>query len=120
LGLHVFEAAIASGLLLYLILLGVLRVEWQFLAGAVLALVGLVGGGSAGIVYHLRLRKALARLGKSTRGWLWSPVSCHRLLDEKGQEEVFPWFRLGAAGFIVCLAGIGLVAVAAVKAAFAR
>jgi len=116
----VFEAAIASGLLLYLILLGVLGVEWQFVAGAVLALIGLVGGGGAGIVYHLCLRKALTRLGKTTRGWLWSPVSCHRLLDEQGQAEVLPWFRLGATGFVVCLAGIGMVAVAAVKAAFAR
>jgi hypothetical protein len=116
----VFEAAIASVLLLYLILLGALGVEWQFLAGAGLALTGLVGGGGAGIVYHLALRRALARLGASTRGWLWSPVSCHRLLDEQGRVEVLPWFRLGAAGFFVCLAGIGMVAVALVKAMFAR
>ena len=115
-----FEAAIASVLLLYLILLGVLGVEWQFVAGAGMALVGLVGGGGAGIVYHLALRRALARLGASTRGWLWSPVSCHRLLDEQGRGQVLPWFRLGAAGFFVCLAGIGMVAVALVKATFAR
>ena len=115
-----FEAAIASVLLLYLILLGVLGVEWQCVAGAALTLVGLVGGGGAGIVYHLALRRALARLGASTRGWLWSPVSCHRLLDEQGRVEVLPWFRLGAAGFFVCLAGIGMVAVALVKAMFAR
>ena len=53
-----FEAAIASVLLLYLILLGVLGVEWQCVAGAALTLVGLVGGGGAGIVYHLALRRA--------------------------------------------------------------
>jgi len=119
-GTHVFEAAIASVLLLYLILLGVLGGGWQFVAGAGLALVGLVGGGGAGIVYHLALRRALARLGASTRGWLWSPVPCHRLLDEQGRGQVLPWFRLGAAGFFVCLAGIGMVAVALVKATFAR
>jgi hypothetical protein len=79
-----------------------------------------VGGGGAGIVYHLALRRALARLGASTRGWLWSPVPCHRLLDEQGRGQVLPWFRLGAAGFFVCLAGIGMVAVALVKATFAR
>jgi hypothetical protein len=116
----VFEAAIASVLLLYLILLGVLGVAWQFVAGAILTLAGLVGGGGAGIVYHLALRRALTRMGASTRGWLRSPVSCHRLLDEQGRATVLPWFRLGAAGFLVCLAGIGMVAVAAVKAMFAR
>jgi hypothetical protein len=42
------------------------------------------------------------------------------LLDDQGRGEVLPWFRLGAAGFFVCLAGIGMVAVAAIKAAFAR
>jgi hypothetical protein len=115
----VFEAAIATVVLLYLLLLGVLGIEWQLAAGAALALVGLVGGGGAGIVYHLALRRALVRVGASTRGWLWSPVSCHRLLDEQGRAEVLPWFRVGAAGFVVCLAGIGMVAVAAVKAAFA-
>jgi hypothetical protein len=115
----VFEAAIATVVLLYLLLLGVLGIEWQFAAGGALALVGLVGGGGAGIVYHLALRRTLVRLGMSTRGWLWSPVSCHRRLDEQGRAEVLPWFRVGAAGFVVCLAGIGMVAVAAVKAAFA-
>jgi hypothetical protein len=115
----VVEATLATVVLLYLLLLGVLGVEWQFMAGAALALVGLVGGGGAGVVYHLALRKALGRLGASRRGWLWSPVSCHRLLDEPGRAQVLPWFRVGAAGFFVCLAGIGMVAVAAVKAAFA-
>ena len=105
---------------MYLIVLGVLAVEWQFMVGAVLALAGLLGGGAAGIVYHLALRRALARVGASTRGWLWSPVSRHRLLDEQGRGEVLPWFRLGAAGFFVCLAGMGMVAVAAIKATFAR
>jgi hypothetical protein len=115
----VFEAAIATVVLLYLLLLGVLGLEVQFLAGAVLSLVGLLGGGGAGVVYHVALRRALARLGESERGWLWSPVSCHRLLDERGRAEVLPWFRLGAAGFLVCVAGIGMVAVAVVRAAFA-
>jgi hypothetical protein len=116
----VVEAAIASILLMYLILLGVLGIELQFTFGAGMVLVGLLGGGGAGIVYHLALRRSLMRLGASTRGWLWSPVSRHRLLDEQGRGEVLPWFRIGAAGFFVCLAGIGMVAVAAVKATIAR
>ena len=114
-----FEAIIASALLMYLILLGVLGIAWEFTAGAILALAGLAGGGAAGIVYHLALRRALARLGAGKRGWLWSPVSCHRLLDEQGRGEVLPWFRIGAAGYFVCLAGIGMIGVAIVKAMFA-
>ncbi len=115
-----FEAAIASVLLVYLVLLGTLGVELQLTLGAGLALVGLLGGGGAGIVYHLALRRALERLGASKHGWLWSPVSRHRLLDDQGLREVLPWFRLGAAGFFVCLAGMGMVTVAVIKAMVAR
>jgi hypothetical protein len=47
-------------------------------------------------------------------------VSRHRLLDEQGLGQVLPWFRLGATGFFVCLAGIGMVTVAAIKTTFTR
>ena len=114
-----FEAAIATAVLLYLLLLAVLGVEWQLVIGSGLTLVGLVGGGGAGIVFHVALRKALARVGASTRGWLWSPVSCHRHLDEEGRGQVLPWFRTGAAGFFVCLAGIAMVAIAIARAVLA-
>jgi hypothetical protein len=114
-----FEAAVALALLFYLLLLALPGIEMQVLLGVFLALAGLVGGGSAGIIYHLALRAALGRVGASTRGWLWSPVSRHHLLDERGQRQVLPWFRVGAAGFLVCLAGIGMVAVAILRAVLA-
>ena len=114
-----FEAAVALALLCYLLLLALPGIEVQFLAGGLLTLVGLLGGGGAGIVYHLALRGALARLGASTRGWVWSPVSRHALLDEEAKRRVLPWFRVGAAGFFVCLAGIGMVAVAILRTATA-
>jgi len=116
----VFEAALACALLFYLLMLALPGIEWQFLVGGVLTFAGLVGGGGAGIVYHLALRKALVRLEASTAGWLWSPVSRHSLLDEIGRKRVLPWFRIGAAGFFLCLAGIGMVAVAILRTAFAR
>jgi hypothetical protein len=116
----VFEACFVFGLLAYLFLLAVPEAMWQLLFGSIFALVGLVGGGGAGIVYHLALRRTLVRLGSGVRGWLWSPVSLHHLLDDRGRREVLPWFRVGAAGFVVCLAGIGMVAVAIFKAALAR
>jgi hypothetical protein len=80
--------------------------------------VGLVGGGGAGLVYHLALREALSRTKRGARGWLWSPVSRHGDLDEVGRRKVLPWFRLGAAGFLLCIAGIGMVGVAAIRAWF--
>ncbi|HJX53606.1 MAG TPA: hypothetical protein VJ801_12640 [Polyangia bacterium] len=110
-----FETFFVFGLVAYLFLLAVPGAMWQLSLGALVALVGLVGGGGAGIVYHLALRRTLVRLGSYARGWLWSPVSLHRLLDERGRREVLPWFRVGAVGFFLCLAGIGMVAVAIFK-----
>jgi hypothetical protein len=116
----VLELAVAVLVLLYLLLLTLPGIELQAVLGAVATLVGLLGGGSAGIVYHLALRRTLSRLEQSTRGWLWSPVSRHALLDELGRRQVLPWFRAGAAGFFLCVAGIGLVTAAVVRAALAR
>jgi hypothetical protein len=113
----VFELAIALGILGYSLLLLVPPIEWQMQGGACVALFGLFAGGGAGIVYHVALRKALVRLGACTRGWVWSPVACHRLLDDRGRRDVLRWFRLGAMGFVVCLAGLGLCAAATVRAA---
>ncbi len=115
-----FEAAVAMLMLGYLLLLVLPGIAWQFTAGALLTCIGLVGGGAAGFVYHLALRKALVRLGVETRGWLWSPVSRHHALDQRGRREVLPYFRIGAAGFVLCLAGMGMIAAAAVRATLAR
>jgi hypothetical protein len=114
------EAAVACGLLLYLLVLAVPGIELLVMAGIVVTLVGLVGGGGAGLVYHIVLRNALLRLGAETHGWLWSPVSRHAALDESARRKVLPWFRLGAAGFFVCMVGIGMIAVAVLRATVAR
>lgn len=111
------EAAIAIALLGALLLLALPGIELQMVLGILLTLVGLLGGGGAGIIYHLKLHQALLRLGCGTRGWLLKPVSRHGLLDEAARRQVLPWFRLGAAGFVVCVAGIGMVVVAVLRAA---
>ncbi|MBN2575103.1 MAG: hypothetical protein JXP73_11120 [Deltaproteobacteria bacterium] len=111
------EAAVACGLLLYLLLLALPSIELQVVTGVAVTLVGLVGGGGAGLIYHLALRSALLRLGARTEGWLWSPVSRHGELDEQARRKVLPWFRLGAAGFFACMAGIGMIVVAVLRAA---
>lgn len=111
-----FEVAIAVLVFLYLLVLALPGIEWQFAIGTIAALVGLVGGGGAGIVYHLALHAALLRLEQGTRGWLWSPVSRHGGLDDAGRRAVLPWFRVGAAGFFLCIAGIGVIGVAVLRA----
>ena len=111
-----FEVAIAGLVFVYLLFLAVPGIEQQVVIGAIAALVGLVGGGGAGLIYHLALREALSRTKRGRHGWLWSPVSRHAELDEPGRQRVLPWFRLGAAGFVLCIAGIGMVAVAALRA----
>ncbi len=111
-----FETGIAALVFLFLLLLALPGVGWQLVIGAALALIGLLGGGSAGIVYHHRLHRTLLRMGESTRGWLWAPVSRHAVLDDLGRREVLPWFRVGAAGFLACLAGIGMFVVALLRA----
>lgn len=113
-----FEVAIAGFVFVYLLLLAVPTIELQVVLGTIAALVGLVGGGGAGIVYHLALREALLRTKHGTRGWLWSPVSRHDDLDEIERRRVLPWFRIGATGFVLCIAGVGMVGVAAIRAWF--
>jgi hypothetical protein len=111
----VIEAGIAFLVLCYLLLLALPGIEWQTAIGCALTLMGLLGGGSAGIVYHWRLRTTLVRMGEGTRGWVWAPVSRHGALDERGRHDVLRYFRIGAAGFVMCLAGIGVVAVALLR-----
>ncbi len=111
-----FEVAVAGLVFVYLLLLAIPGIEQQLALGILAASVGLVGGGGAGIVYHLALREALLRTKAGVRGWLWSPVSRHAELDDLGRRKVLPWFRLGAAGFALCIAGIGMVGVAALRA----
>jgi hypothetical protein len=111
-----FELAFVAAVLGYLMLLALPGPEAQMALGWALTLLGLVGGGGAGVVYHLRLHAALLRVGAGTRGWLWAPVSRHRHLDERGRARVLPWFRAGAAGFVVCVGGIGMVVAAVARA----
>jgi len=112
----VIETGIAVLVLLFLLLLALPGIGWQLAIGTALVAIGLGGGGFAGIVYHHLLRRSLVRLGESTRGWLWTPVSRHAALDEHGRRKVLPWFRAGAAGFLLCLAGIAMLAVALLRA----
>lgn len=75
---------------------------------AALGALGLLLGLSGGLLYHLMLRRELLRLGPLPRGWLWHPTRLHAQLPEPGLRRVWPWFALGATGFLLVMTGAGL------------
>jgi hypothetical protein len=80
------------------------------IAGAVVTGVGLLFGVGTGLCYHILLAKALLAAKAHTPRWWLRPVSHHERLDEAGRRRVMPWFYAGAAGFVVTVAGLALVA----------
>jgi hypothetical protein len=90
---------------------------WSAMAlGAGLAGLGLLASMAVGLVYHLRTREHLRRLGRLPRLWWLAPTRLHRLMDEPARAAALPWFRAGVgfmavhgAGLIVFLAGAAKV-----------
>jgi hypothetical protein len=87
------------------------RVDWYYLFGGGLAVVGL-GLSIAiptGLWYHLRLRRVLLKQGDLPRTWWLYPTRLHdRLGDEK--EWVLRPFYVGAFGMAVSIVGCLFVA----------
>ena len=86
---------------------GVVRLLYA--SGAVAIALGLAAGIPAGVAYHLALFRALARGGAIPPGWWWHPTRLHDGLPDAGRRRVMPWFRAGAAGFLLALAGCALI-----------
>jgi hypothetical protein len=80
------------------------------MAGAVLTGAGLLFGVGTGLCYHVVLARALLAAKAHTPRWWLRPVSLHERLDEASRRRVMPWFYAGAAGFIITVAGLALVA----------
>jgi hypothetical protein len=80
--------------------------------GVVVTLVGLAVGILGGLLYHVRLAQALRPRGLLDRYWIWHPTRLHVHLVEGSQDRrrVFAWFSVGAFGWVVAIAGCGLVA----------
>ena len=90
----------------------VAAVPWVSLlmAGMLTTAAGLAFGLATGLWYHIALARALvARRALLPRWWL-RPVSLHGRLDTAGQRRVMPWFYAGAAGFVVTVVGLALLA----------
>jgi len=86
---------------------GVVRLLYVSGAGAVA--LGLAAGIPAGILYHVKLFRALASLGTIDPRWWWHPTRLHGSLPAAGRCAVMPWFRAGAAGFLLAMAGCALI-----------
>ena len=101
--------AAAVALLLLATAAGEGAVQLLFVGGAGAVALGLAAGIPAGIAYHVALHRALSAAGSVPRRWWWHPTRLHRSLPAARLRRVMPWFRAGAAGFALALAGCALV-----------
>jgi hypothetical protein len=95
---------------------------WSALGPEVLLATGLwlVAGGlgfglPTGIVYHVELHRALAKLGLLPRRWWLRPISLHPLLPPEDVFRVLAWCRLGAFGCAVAFVGCGVFGLGAFR-----
>jgi hypothetical protein len=70
---------------------------------------GLSAGVPAGAIYHWQLYRALGRRGALDRRWWLHPTALHGRLLAAERGRVLGWCYLGAAGFVVTVAGCLLV-----------
>src|SRR5262245_3604046 len=84
--------------------------SWLLFAGALTTGAGLAFGVATGLWYHIALARVLAPMNALTPRWWLRPVPLHDRLDATGRQRVLPWFYAGAAGFLVTVAGMTLIA----------
>jgi hypothetical protein len=110
------EAGIALALLAFVVALGWLTPDGLLAFGTAVAVAGLGASMLVGLVYHLRLRAAVARKGQLPARWWLAPSRLHGLLDENERLTVLPFFVAGVVLVAICFAGLLLVALGAIKA----
>lgn len=76
---------------------------------------GLVVGVPAGVLYHVQLRRELARAGGVPRGWIWRPTELHAVVPEHDRMRFLPSFWLGAVACGVVFFGCAVVFIAAMS-----
>jgi hypothetical protein len=68
-----------------------------------------------GLLYHIELRRSLLARDRLPSRWWLRPTSLHAEIRDVDRFRVLAWCYAGAAGFLLSMAGCGLVAVAAVR-----
>jgi len=84
-------------------------------AGFWLAVAGLAFGIPTGLVYHIELRRSLLARDRLPSRWWLRPTALHGEIRDADRFRVLAWCYAGAAGFLLSMAGCGLVAVAAAR-----
>jgi hypothetical protein len=106
----VVELLIVVALVLAVVTVAVTPWTSLLVVGAVVTAAGLAFGVATGFWYHVALARSLSPMNALTRRWWLRPVPLHERLDDVGRQRVLPWFYAGAAGFVVTLAGMALIA----------
>jgi hypothetical protein len=91
---------------------------WLLALGLILTALGLVVGVPTGMLYHVRLRAALAAGGPLPARWWLHPTPLHERLDADRRRWVMRPFYAGAAGFLAILLGCGLMVVGILRSPF--
>jgi len=107
------ELGLVLGLLALLGVAGFLLPLLPWLAliqlGAAAIGLGLALGVPTGLVYHIKLARLLAARRELPPRWWLAPTRLHGRLRGGERRAVLAWFYLGGAGFVITLAGCGLV-----------
>jgi hypothetical protein len=111
----VLVVALVGGLVGIPLVLSVAPWELVFGAGAGLIALGMLIGVPAGAYYHWLLYRAIAPRTTLGRSWWWRPTAWHGALAPSERPRVLRWFYIGAAGFLIAIAGCALFAVGAVR-----
>ena len=104
-----FEALLAIGLVLAVVVVVVVPWPALFTVGVLTTAIGLVFGVATGFWYHVALGRALVAVDALTPRWWLRPVPLHDRLDPAALRPIMPWFYAGAVGFVVTLVGIAVI-----------
>ena len=104
------ELLIVVAVVLGILLAAVTPWTSLLVVGAATTAVGLAFGVATGFWYHVALARALSAVKALTPRWWLRPVPLHARLDADSLQRVLPWFYAGAAGFVVTVVGMALIA----------
>ncbi len=112
----VTETLLSAAVVVLVLALSLLDENTMMAVGGIVTAVGLLTSTGLGVVYHLRLREALAPRNLLPRWWWLAPTSLHARLDTEGRDAVMPWFARALACMGVAALGFTLFLGGAVRA----
>jgi hypothetical protein len=92
----------------------VFSLQFPTVIGLATLLLGLVVGVPTGFWYHVVLYRIASAKTPLPRRWWLSPSDLHACLTDVEQRRIRPWYRIGGAGFVLCVVGAVLAIVSLV------